>query len=218
MHIAEGMLTVSQSGLLVLGAGWVGTGLGTSLGLARMDYDQMPRVALLGSAFFVASLICFPLGVTWVHLVLCGLMGLILGWSAFPAILIALFLQFTMFGQGGLTTLGVNTFCMAAPAVACHYLFGRAVRAGGEWIPFTSAFAAGTFGLVMAASLHAGTLWLLGSEFHVFAGMAWLIHVILAGLEGAVTACVVGFLRKVRPELLDAPAPAAGYGEAPDVS
>lgn len=218
MHITEGLLTVSQSGVLVLGAGWLGTALGTSAGLARMDYDQMPRVALLGSAFFVASAISFPLGGISAHLVLCGLMGLILGWSAFPAILIALLLQFITFGQGGLTTLGVNTFCMAAPAVACHYLFGRALRARSEWLPLASAFAAGTFGLVLASSLHAGALWLLGSEFHFIAGMAWLIHLLQAVLEGAVTAHVVGFLRKVRPELLDASWPAAGYGEAPDVS
>lgn len=218
MHIAEGVLTVSQSGVLVLGAGWVGTALGTSLGLARMDYDQMPRVALLGSAFFVASAISFPLGVTWVHLVLCGLMGLILGWSAFPAILIGLFLQLIMFGQGGPTALGVNTFCMAAPAVACHYLFGGAIRARSEWIAGATAFAAGTFGLVMAASLHAGTLWCLGAEFHLLAGLVLLIYAIQAVLEGAVTACVVGFLRKVRPELLDAPSPAAAGWEVADVS
>ncbi len=54
-------------------------------------------------------------------------MGLLLGWPAFPAILVGLFLQALLFQFGGLTVLGVNTFNVAVPAVLCFYLCaGRA--------------------------------------------------------------------------------------------
>jgi cobalt/nickel transport system permease protein len=50
-------------------------------------------VSLLPTTFCVASLIHVPIGPGNVHLILEGLMGIVLGWSCFPAILIALFLQ-----------------------------------------------------------------------------------------------------------------------------
>jgi cobalt/nickel transport system permease protein len=46
-----------------------------------------------------------------------GIVGLRLGWGAFPAILVALTLQTVFFRFGGITTLGVNTVSMAMPAV-----------------------------------------------------------------------------------------------------
>ena len=41
-------------------------------------------------------------------LVLNGLMGLMLGWAALPAVFTALLLQAVFFGHGGYTTLGVR--------------------------------------------------------------------------------------------------------------
>ncbi len=126
MHIPEGFLSGTPGGIGVLAAGAAVAATGTAIGLRKIDYEQMPRVAMLSAAFFVASLVHVPLGGTSVHLVLNGLVGLILGWAAFPAILIALFLQAVFFGFGGVTTLGLNTVTMALPAVAAYYLFHRA--------------------------------------------------------------------------------------------
>ena len=44
-------------------------------------------------AIFVASLVHVPVGPSSMHLVLNGLLGLLLGWAAFPAILVGLLLQ-----------------------------------------------------------------------------------------------------------------------------
>jgi len=123
MHISEGVLSAP-----VLAAGASFSAGGVCLGLKRMDYDRIPFVAILTSTFFVASLIHIPLGPSSVHLILNGLLGLILGWSAFPAILVALTLQAMLFQFGGLTVLGVNTFTMAFPAIFCYYIFAPAVR------------------------------------------------------------------------------------------
>jgi len=112
MHISEGVLSGN-----VLIAGCVLTAAGTAVGLKKLDYERMPQVALLSAAFFVASLIHVPIGPGNVHLVLNGLLGVFLGWVAFPAVLIATLLQAILFQFGGLTSLGVNTVNMALPAV-----------------------------------------------------------------------------------------------------
>ena len=114
MHISEGILSAP---VLVTGAALTATAVGYSL--KKMEHKEVPRVAILSSVFFVASLIHVPVGPSSVHLILNGIIGVLLGWSTFPAILVALALQGVLFQFGGITTLGVNTFNMALPAIIC---------------------------------------------------------------------------------------------------
>jgi cobalt/nickel transport system permease protein len=205
MHIAEGALSGSPEGLAVLAVGWATTVVGTGIGLRRMDYERVPQVALLSATFFVVSLIPIPLGVTSAHLVLCGLMGLILGWAAFPAVLVALILQSLIAGVGGPTTLGINTTVMAVPAVVCYGLFRRAMHVRSETVTYAVAFAAGALAVLLGALLNALSLISAGEGFELMAGTAFVIHLLIAPVEGLITAVAVVFLRKVRPELLHAP-------------
>lgn len=205
MHIADGVLT-GPMGYGVLAAGTALAAAGTAIGLRTMDYERMPRVALLSSAFFVVSAIHVPIGMVSHHLVLSGLLGLVLGWSAFPAILIALALQAVFLpGLGGVTTLGINTLIMAAPAVAMHYLFGRLTRCGSDAAAFAAAMLAGAFATFLGASILAGAVMTAGSGFQFIAKAALVFYGPLALVEGLVTASTVAFLRKVRPELLAPP-------------
>jgi len=206
MHIPDGVLSGTPAGIGILVAGTALTAAGTALGLRRIDYEQMPRVAMLSAAFFVASLVHVPLGVTSTHLVLNGLVGLILGWAAFPAILIALLLQSIFLpGLGGITTLGLNTLTMALPAVLVHYLFRRPARKGGGTAAMLAGFGAGALATMLATPLVVPALLAAGDGFEVLAKGFLLVQVPLAAIEGLVTASAVVFLRKVRPELLDAP-------------
>ena len=66
--------------------GAVATVAGTAVGLKKLDYNQLPQVALLSAVFFVASLVHVPIGPSSAHLVMVGLLGLVLGWATFPAI------------------------------------------------------------------------------------------------------------------------------------
>ena len=127
MHIGEGILTATHAGQGVLLAGTVAAAAGTMIGLRRLDEDQIPKAAVLGSAFFVASAIQVPMGGSSVHLVLSGLMGLVLGWAIFPTVLVGLILQVVFFSIAGPTVLGINTLIMALPGVICHYLFRSTV-------------------------------------------------------------------------------------------
>lgn len=197
MHIAEGVLSAPVwAGGAALAAG------GVALGLRKMDPDRVPQVAVLASAFFVASLVHVPIGPSNAHLVLNGLLGIILGWASFPAMLMALFLQTILFQFGGLTALGVNTFNMAVPAVVSHYLFRRAVRRWRPGLAAGAGFLAGSLPILMSAALMMLALRLTGKAL---AAPAWLVfywHVPVMAIEGAITASVVVFIRRVRPELL----------------
>jgi cobalt/nickel transport system permease protein len=207
-------LAGTPHGQQLLLAGAAVAGLGTAIGLYKLDYQHMPRVAVLSSAFFVVSLIQVPLGPTCEHLVLTGLMGLVLGWAAFPAVLVALFLQAVFFPSSGLTTLGVNTVIMALPAVVCYYVFRSVVRSRREALAYIAGFAAGATAVAISGLLNAGVLIGAGRAFADIAKLVVVFHLPLAVIEGLVTGSVVVLLRKVRPELLDSPLLAAGPKEA----
>lgn len=124
MHIAEGVLSPA-----VLATGYALTAAGTAIGLKKLDYDRLMTVAILAAAFFVGSLIHVPIGLASAHLILNGLLGVLLGWAAFPAILAALALQALLFQFGGLVVLGVNTFTMAFSGVAAGCIYRGLNRA-----------------------------------------------------------------------------------------
>jgi cobalt/nickel transport system permease protein len=197
MHISEGIL----SGPVLLGGGTL-TLLGTAMGFTRLNQERIMTVALLASTFFVASLIHIPLGPGSVHLLLGGLMGLILGWAAFPAILVALLLQALFFQYGGLLVLGVNTFNMAAPAVLCGLLLQPCLRWGKNW-QWVSGFLAGFCSLLLSAFLTAGALWLSDQGLTKAAGILVASHLPVMVIEGGITMFIVGFLSRVQPEILD---------------
>lgn len=102
MHVSEGILS---GPVLVSGAALAA--VGTGIGLKRLDYDDIAKAGMLSAGFFVASLIHIPIGPANAHLILSGLVGLLLGWGAFPAILVGVSLQAVLFQFGGITTLGV---------------------------------------------------------------------------------------------------------------
>ncbi|MFO7903058.1 MAG: cobalt transporter CbiM [Planctomycetota bacterium] len=205
MHLHEAVLAGSPEGIGVLSAGVVGTAVGTAIGLRRMDNEHVPRVAVVTAAFFVLSSIHVPAGVTSVHLVLNGLVGLLLGWAAFPALLIALMLQAVLLGHGGVLALGINTLIMATPAVVCHHALRASVCCGNDKVAGLAGVVAGATAVLGAALLMATALRLSGEAF-TFPALAVLVsHVVVALVEGLVTGGAVVFLRRVRPDILARP-------------
>lgn len=196
MHISEGVLSPAILGLgAVLAAG------GTALGLRRLDYDRLMTVAILAAAFFVGSLIHVPIGPASAHLILNGLLGAILGWAAFPAILVALMLQAVLFQYGGITVLGVNTCNMALPAVLGFYVLRPLLARAGR-VRTVAAFCCGALSVAGAALLTALSLAYTDEGFLQAARLLFLAHVPVMVVEGIVTALTVSFLARVRPELL----------------
>ena len=188
MHIAEGVL-----GAPVLATGWGLTAAATFVGLRKLDHERIMTVAMLAAAFFVASLVNVPLGPASAHLVLNGLLGLVLGWACFPALLCGLLLQAIFFQFGGLTVLGVNTFNMAFPALLCGLSLRPLLHKGGK---------ARLIAVLFSGVLTALSLAFTDEGFFTAAKIILLAHLPVMAVEGAVTLFVVAFLAKVQPEIL----------------
>lgn len=198
MHISEGVLSMP-----VLAGGALLTVGGLCLGLRKINADNLPRTAVMAAAFFTASFIHFNVGPSTVHLMLNGLIGVMLGWAAFPVVLIGLLLQGLLFQYGGLTTLGVNTFNVAGPAVLFGVLFRGIILNGTSARSSTGAFAAGFLAIGLTAVLVSVALYLTDPVKYKVAAVAILTsHVPIMFLEAVITLLCVRFLKKVRPELL----------------
>src|SRR5579884_1911996 len=118
VHISDGVLTIPW-----LTGGFIVAGLLALVAAFRVRDEEIPRIALLTAAFFVASLIHVRLGPTSVHLLLNGLVGVVLGRRAALAIPVGLALQAALLGHGGFTALGVNAVVLTAPALLAGGLF-----------------------------------------------------------------------------------------------
>lgn len=201
MHIAEGVLSPA-----VLGSGAVLTLAGTALGLRKLEYDRLVAVGILSAAFFVASLVHVPVGLSSAHLIMNGLVGVLLGWAAFPSILVALLLQALFFQFGGITVLGVNAFTMGFAAVASWYVFRAVCRlCPGMGGVRAGAFMGGALGVALAAMLTALALAFTDEGFWLAARLLLLAHLPVILVEGLVTMFTVSFIMRVRPELLGMP-------------
>ena len=196
MHISEGVLSgpvlISGAALAVVGTG---------IGLKKLDYDQIAKAGMLSAAFFVASLIHVPIGPSNAHLILNGLVGILLGWAAIPAILVALVLHGVFFQFGGITTLGINTIIMALPAVLCYLIFGHLIHKSTRTAAF-AAFSTGLLSVLLSGVIVGLALIFTEENFLEVSGLIIAAHIPVMIIEGIVTAACVAFLRKVRPEML----------------
>lgn len=198
MHVSEGLLSVP-----VLLSGTALAAVGVGFGLRRMQVDSTPKTAMLAAVFFVASLVHVPIGPSNVHLILNGLAGILLGWTVFPALGVALFLQAVLFQFGGLTVLGVNTLTMALPGVAAHFLFRLIYRPGRPpWVAFWLGAVLGASTVVLSGAMLTTALALGGRAFLGVAVGILVAHVPVMVADGLVSGAAILFVQQVRPDLL----------------
>ncbi|MGB3614580.1 MAG: cobalt transporter CbiM [Elainellaceae cyanobacterium] len=172
----------------------------------------IPKASLLTAAFFVASSIHIPIPPASVHLVFNGLLGAVLGYYAFPAILVGLFFQAVMLGHGGLTTLGVDAVMMGVPALVAYRIFTLRHRlraaVGDRIADGLCGFLAGAVGLGLAALIFFALIittipagFNTVTEQRAIYGLM-MAHIPLALIEGGFTAMLVLFLQRTKPEML----------------
>ncbi|MCG9885014.1 MAG: cobalt transporter CbiM [Cyanobacteria bacterium] len=213
MHLPDGLIPAP----ICLG-GYGLTGLTTWLCLRRIDRHPDPsrgiaRAALLTAAFFAASSLRIPIPPASVHLVLNGLLGVMLGAFAFPAVLVGLTLQALLFGHGGMTTLGVNAVLMGWPALVAGAIFQRRLVLrpwlGDRGAALVASGVAGSVALGLSTAIFfVIALGTITPDLNEQAERAALLGLAIAHgpvilLEGLFTAAVVGFLQRVNPELLE---------------
>lgn len=201
VHISDGILEPPW-----LVGGYVLAAALAWLGSWRLRDEEIPRIAVMSSAFFVASSIHVPLVGTSIHLLLNGLVGVILGARATLAIPLALFLQAALLFHGGFTTLGVNACVMVLPAVWASVAFAFIRRAG--WLGFPTArwiagFALGGLTVLATVVLNALVLSFGGPEsWPALVNVVVAAHLPIVGVEALIMAATISFLYKVKPEML----------------
>lgn len=203
MHISDGVLTAPW-----LAAGFVVSGLLALAAAYRVCDEEIPRIAVLSAAFFVATLMHLPLGPTSVHLLLNGLVGVVLGRRAPLAILIGLALQAALLGHGGFTTIGVNACVMTLPALLAAALFSALRRLpcfgrGPNAMTWLCGCLLGLISVLATLVLQAtALLWGGAEDWQSIVQLIFYAHLPIVALEGVVLGFTVNFLIRVKPEML----------------
>jgi len=203
MHISDGVLTAPW-----LGAGFALSGLLALVAAYRVRDEEIPRIAVLSAAFFVATLMHLKLGPTSVHLLLNGLVGVVLGRRAPLAILIGLTLHAVLLGHGGFTTIGVNACVMTLPALLAAVLFSGMRRLpwfgrSGNALTWLCGFLLGMISVLATLVLQAAVLrWGGAEDWSLIVQGVFYAHLPIVVLEGVVLGFTVSYLARVKPEML----------------
>ena len=210
MHIPDGVLPATVCGVGYAAAAPIAWYSLRKINKETNPRENVPKAAVLTAAFFVVSWIHIPVPPTSVHLVLNGLLGAVLGYYAFPAILVGLFFQAVMFQHGGLTTLGVNAIIMGMPALLAYHIFNLCNIRGtaGRIRTGVFGFLAGSIAVGISAVLFLVILISFipaGLDIEVERAALYTLavaHIPLMFIEGFFTMIVTLFLHRVQPKLL----------------
>jgi cobalt/nickel transport system permease protein len=220
MHMADALLSPA-----VGGAFWA-AGAATLAGCSRklrneFDDGKIPLMGVLAAFIFAAQMINFTIPGTGSSGHLGGgmILAILLGPCAgFLAMASVLTVQALFFADGGLLALGCNIFnlgffpCFVAYPLIFRPLLGKAPTRGrllvASLVAAVAALQLGAFFVVMQTLLSG----ISELPFGPFLMLMQPIHLAIGIVEGLVTAAVVGYVWKARPEILTAP---GGGGSAP---
>jgi cobalt/nickel transport system permease protein len=179
----------------------------------RKEFDdrKVPLMGVLGAFIFAAQMINFTIPVTGSSGHLGGglLLAILLGpHAAFLTIASVLVVQALFFADGGLLALGCNIFNLGfVPAfIAYSFIYKKII--GHKPTPTrisVASIAAAVIGLQMGALgvvLQTVSSGISSLPFSSFVLLMQPIHLAIGIVEGFVTAAVVSFVYKARPEIL----------------
>jgi len=211
MHMADALLSPAVGGVM-----WTATAAAMVYASSKvkqsLDDRKVPLMGVLAAFVFAAQMINFSIPGTGSSGHLGGglLLAILLGpHAAFLAIASVLVVQALFFADGGLLALGCNIFNMGV--ITCYFaypfiykkivgdnptagrLLGASVTAGVVGLQL------GAFGVVLETTLSG----ISELPFSSFVVMMQPIHLAIGIVEGLVTAGIVSFIWKTRPEILD---------------
>ena len=186
-----------------------------------IDEKKIPMMGVLGAFVFAAQMINFTIPATGSsgHLgggiLLTALLGPYAGFLAMASILL---IQALFFGDGGLLAYGCNVFNMGFYTcfIAYPYIYKLITRKGlHSHNIFMSAMISAVIGLQLGAfSVVLETLFSGKTElpFNTFVMLMQPIHLAIGIVEGLVTASIINFVWKARPELLEKVSAGEAFG------
>ncbi|MBU0674278.1 MAG: energy-coupling factor ABC transporter permease [Proteobacteria bacterium] len=211
MHMADALLSPAVGGTM-----WVATAATTVYCSAKvrqsLDDRKVPLMGVLAAFVFAAQMINFTIPGTGSSGHLGGglILAVLLGApAAFLAIASVLTVQALFFADGGLLALGCNIFnlgifpCFIAYPLIYKKIVGNQPTQGrllaGSLIAAVFGLQLGALAVVMETTL-SGVSEL---PFSSFVLMMQPIHLAIGIVEGLVTAGVISFIWKARPEILE---------------
>ena len=210
MHMADALLSPAVGGTMwAVSAGMIA--FCSHKVRAEMDDSKVPLMGVLGAFIFAAQMINFSIPVTGSSGHLGGglILSVLLGpYAAFLSIASVLVVQALFFADGGLLALGCNIFNLGFfPAFIAYPVIFRKIiasRPTAARILLASMIAAiaglqlGAFSVVVE-TVASG---ISSLPFSTFAAVMQPIHLAIGIVEGLVTASLVSFLYKARPEMV----------------
>jgi len=207
MHIPDGFLTnrIAVSLDIISGAG-----IYYAAHRAKVDFSSrmVPIMGVLGAFVFAAQMLNFPiLGGTSGHLIGGSLLAILLGpMAGFLTMATVVIAQALFLQDGGLIALGANIFNITAITCFSGYAIFKLLggsTGGGKRLVFAG-FMAGWISLLISSSCCALEMGLSGAV-PLRIGLPTMVgyHAIVGVVEGALTAGVLSFLFKVRPDLMN---------------
>lgn len=190
----------------------------------ELDDHKIPLMGVLGAFIFASQMINFTIPGTGSSGHLGGgmILAVLLGpWAAFLVMASVLTVQALFFADGGLLALGCNIFnlgifpCFIAyplifrPLVGTRPSWRRLLL--GSMVSAVVALQLGAFGVVLETYLSGISELPFGS----FLLLMQPIHLAIGLVEGLVTAMVVSFVWKARPEILQAATGGVSLDEVP---
>ena len=215
MHMADALLAPAAAAVMYAASG---TAAGVSMHRLKKDDEaqKLPVMAVTSALVFAGQMINYTIPGTGSSGHICGgmLLSALLGPQAgFLSMTVILAIQCLFFADGGLLALGANVWNMAfygcfvgyyliwRPIMRSRVFSGRDAR--GKII-FASVLGCvltlqlGAFSVVLETTLSG----IAELPFGAFAALMQPIHLAIGFVEGAVTAAVLVFVYRSRPELL----------------
>jgi len=183
---------------------------------------KIPIMGVAGALVFAAQMIDFTIPATGSSghigggILLAGLLG---GIPAFLSIAAVIIIQCLFFADGGLLALGANIFNLGViPCLVIYPLIFKPFLRGMinyKRIMIASVLAVvvglelGAFGVVLMTTLSGIT----ALPFTTFIALMLPIHLIIGIIEGIVTAAILCFIYRTRPEIIETANEGARIGE-----
>lgn len=212
MHMADALISPAVGGIIwAVSAGLIGYSCKKVKDEA--DDRKIPLMGVLGAFIFAAQMINFTIPATGSggHLGGGMILSILLGpYAAFLVMASVLIVQSLFFADGGLLALGCNIFnlgffsCFVAYPLIYRKMAGvhpvqRKIMAGSIFAAIIG-LQLGAFGVVLE-TVFSGISEL---PFGTFVILMQPIHLAVGIIEGLITAAVVVFVWKARPEILSA--------------
>jgi cobalt/nickel transport system permease protein len=205
MHIPDAFIPIWQ-GAIYWAIALVFVYLSLRWAKNELNEEKLPLVAVLAAGIFALQAFNLPVSMgTSGHLVGGALVAIILG-SPFAAVFIltlVLIVQGILFGDGGITTMGLNILNMGVVGGFVGFYSFKGLKAVTRSMP-VSAFIAAWFACLIPALCASVELWFAGT-FPLEAGLLamGIYYAIIGIIEGIVTVAAIYLIVNVRPDLVD---------------